>query len=124
MAVVRRNDSAGGVVTMPYKETIMMHLDKLGEKCMTLGSCNHVAVKEGKLIDSNIDSIGILEPLRKTLENGVGRPAMMIGAGGASRAAHCMCIWIVRLSISSTVKNRKSRVFKQTSGHIVAIALV
>ncbi|KAH0607311.1 uncharacterized protein H6S33_003299 [Morchella sextelata] len=88
MSVFRQPDFAAGVVTMPYKKTIMPHLDRLDELCTTLGSCNNVYIDgDGKLVGSNTDWIGILECLRTASEKGVGKPAMVIGAGGASRAA-------------------------------------
>lgn len=103
ISVFRQPDFAGGVVTMPYKKTIMPLLDELDERCTTLGSCNNVYLKDGKLVGSNTDWIGVLECLRTATRTGVGKPAMVIGAGGASRAAvyalfahlDCKTIYIV-----------------------------
>ncbi|KAI5817244.1 3-dehydroshikimate dehydratase [Pyronema omphalodes] len=84
----RRNDFAGGVVTMPYKQTIMAHLDKFDHFASTLNACNHVYLSPtGELIGSNTDWIGILECLRTASSEGKRKPALVIGAGGASRAA-------------------------------------
>jgi quinate dehydrogenase len=83
---------AGGVVTMPYKKEIMPHLDELDAVATTLGACNNVYLtKEGKLRGTNTDWRGIKGCLLSGCEQGAnegkGNPALIIGAGGASRAA-------------------------------------
>jgi quinate dehydrogenase len=88
MAVFRRDDFTGGVVTMPYKKTILDHLDELDDRCRTLGSCNNVYRSvDDRLVGSNTDWIGVLECLRTRSTEGIGKPALLIGAGGAARAA-------------------------------------
>jgi quinate dehydrogenase len=88
IAVFRRDDFAGGVVTMPYKKSIIPYLDELDDIVRTLGSCNNVYLGENrKLVGSNTDWLGILGCLTSMTDLGRGKPAMIIGAGGASRAA-------------------------------------
>lgn len=90
--IFRAPTFAGGVVTMPYKKEIMPYLDELDPLATTLGACNNVYLtKEGKLRGTNTDWRGIKgcllsgTPSRKNI--GKGKPALIIGAGGASRAA-------------------------------------
>ncbi|KAE8414812.1 3-dehydroshikimate dehydratase [Aspergillus pseudocaelatus] len=84
----RRSDFAGGVVTMPYKRTIMDHLDGLDEYAIRLGACNNVyRTADGKLRGTNTDWRGIKGCLLGASEAGRGKPAVLIGAGGAARAA-------------------------------------
>jgi quinate dehydrogenase len=79
---------AGGVVTMPYKTTIMEHLDGLDEYCMKIGACNNVyKTADGKLRGTNTDWRGIKGCLLDSTSQGKAKPALIIGAGGASRAA-------------------------------------
>jgi quinate dehydrogenase len=83
---------AGGVVTMPYKKAIMPLIDELDPLAVTLGACNNVYLTtEGKLRGTNTDWRGIkgcLLSATKSVENeGKWKPALIIGAGGASRAA-------------------------------------
>lgn len=83
---------AGGVVTMPYKKDIMPHLDELDPLATTLGACNNVYLtEEGKLRGTNTDWRGIkgclLSGTPANENKGKGKPALIVGAGGASRAA-------------------------------------
>ncbi|KUJ23213.1 quinate 5-dehydrogenase, protein [Mollisia scopiformis] len=92
MAYFRAPTFAGGVVTMPYKKSIMPFLDELDPLAITLGACNNVYLtKEGKLRGTNTDWRGIkgclLSGTLTGTNEGKGKPALVIGAGGASRAA-------------------------------------
>jgi quinate dehydrogenase len=87
--LLRSLECAGGVVTMPYKKTIMPFLDELDELCMRIGACNCVYfTSEGRLRGSNTDWRGIKGCfLGGGGGKGEGMPGLIIGAGGASRAA-------------------------------------
>ncbi|KAJ9626701.1 hypothetical protein H2204_009971 [Knufia peltigerae] len=90
MALFRKPTFAGGVVTMPYKGTIIKHLDGLDEHAATIGACNNVyRASDGSLRGTNTDWRGIKGSLSDgdSQGKGKGRPALVIGAGGASRAA-------------------------------------
>jgi quinate dehydrogenase len=86
--IFRLPSFAGGVVTMPFKQSIMPHLDELDDLALTLGACNNVYLTpEGKLRGTNTDWRGIKGCLLSASSGGKGKPALIIGAGGASRAA-------------------------------------
>ena len=88
MALFRKPSFAGGVVTMPYKTAIMAHLDRLDDYCIKIGACNNVyRATDGSLRGTNTDWRGIKSCLTFASEEGKGRPALIIGAGGACRAA-------------------------------------
>ncbi|KAI4721899.1 shikimate [Aureobasidium sp. EXF-10727] len=88
MALMTAPDFAGAVVTMPYKKTVMTHLDGLDPLAVKLGACNNVYITaDGKLQGTNTDWRGIKGCLLAASDKGVGKPAMIVGAGGASRAA-------------------------------------
>lgn len=86
--VFRQPDFAGGVVTMPYKKEIMSHLDDVDTLAVELGACNNVYLdSEGKLRGTNTDWRGIKGSLLGVSDEGRGKPALIVGAGGAARAA-------------------------------------
>ncbi|WYZ39491.1 hypothetical protein EsH8_III_001405 [Colletotrichum jinshuiense] len=93
LALARKETTAGLVVTMPYKNTIMARLDALDDLAMTIGACNNVyrdPKNPESLRGTNTDWLGVKGCL---LEKGeqpgpvLNKPALIIGAGGASRAA-------------------------------------
>jgi 3-dehydroquinate dehydratase / shikimate dehydrogenase len=77
----------GFSVTIPYKQSILKYLqacDPLGEE---IGAVNTVVVRrDGSLIGSNTDYIGILRALEKKLKLS-GSRVLIFGAGGVARAA-------------------------------------
>jgi quinate dehydrogenase len=105
--------TAGLVVTMPYKNTVMKHLDELDELASTIGACNNVYYKtkneQRLLCGTNTDWRGIkgclLEKGNETERPSATSPAsaLIVGAGGASRAAayalsshlHCPTIYVL-----------------------------
>ena len=87
----RAPDFRGGLVTMPWKTLIIPHLDQVDDMVVRLGACNHVSVTEdGALQGTNTDWVGIRDSLLRAkapVPAGDGRHGLVIGAGGASRAA-------------------------------------
>jgi len=113
LALARSSSTAGLVVTMPYKNTIMQHLDRIDELASTIGACNIVyrdSDDPRRLVGSNTDWRGIKgcllekgDEANRPSDSNTGRPALIIGAGGASRAAayalnmnlHCSTIYVL-----------------------------
>lgn len=92
LELARRPSTVGLVVTMPYKNAIMPRLDALDELAATIGACNNVYRDPGSLDllrGTNTDWLGV----RGCLLEKAGpiprlrTPALVVGAGGASRAA-------------------------------------
>jgi 3-dehydroquinate dehydratase / shikimate dehydrogenase len=74
-------------ITMPYKESILQHLDNTDSHTTKIGACNTVVrAQDGKLYGFNTDTSGVVRPLeqRITLQ---GAKILVLGAGGAARAA-------------------------------------
>ena len=73
---------AGVNVTVPHKLAVMAHLDRIEPDAQAIGAVNTVVVEDGRLVGTNTDMAGFLEPLH-------GLPlgkAAVVGAGGAARA--------------------------------------
>ena len=74
-------------ITMPYKQSILSHLDNTDAHTAKIGACNTVVrAQDGKLYGFNTDIAGVLRPLeqRLSIENA---KVLVLGAGGAARAA-------------------------------------
>jgi 3-dehydroquinate dehydratase/shikimate dehydrogenase len=74
-------------ITMPYKQTILEYLDNTDEHTSKIGACNTVVSgQDGKLYGFNTDVAGVVRPLEQRLSL-EGAKVLVIGAGGAARAA-------------------------------------
>lgn len=110
--LARKPTTAGLVVTMPYKTAILPKLDELDELATTIGACNNIYYREGRprrVCGTNTDWRGIKGCLLEKAPNNApgieGNPitALVVGAGGASRAAlyalvshlHCSRVYIL-----------------------------
>jgi shikimate dehydrogenase len=94
---------AGFNLTAPHKESVIPLLDDLTEEARAIGAVNTVANRDGRWIGTNTDATGF----RRLLEiNGLhrqGMKAVVLGAGGAARAA----LYVLgRLSREVVVFNR------------------
>jgi 3-dehydroquinate dehydratase/shikimate dehydrogenase len=88
LTCVREIPIHGISVTMPYKESILSHLDNTDSHTTKIGACNTVVrAQDGKLYGFNTDASGIVRPLERRLNTLEGARILVIGAGGAARAA-------------------------------------
>lgn len=76
-------------VTVPHKVAIMAELDSIDEIAKAVGAVNTVMVDaDAKLSGTNTDVYGFLHNLKSKAPNWcVDKPALILGAGGAARAA-------------------------------------
>jgi shikimate dehydrogenase len=90
-------------VTRPFKSEILPHLHSLTPNAAEAGSANTVVVQGGRLVGLSTDGDGVLVPLRKRVDV-AGRLAVILGAGGAARAA---AFALVRAGARVTVLARR-----------------
>jgi shikimate dehydrogenase len=84
---LRALNITGFNVTIPHKVAIIPMLDSLEPLAEKIGAVNTVVNNDGELRGDNTDAAGFLQAL---LERGVkleGKNAVILGAGGAARAA-------------------------------------
>src|SRR6202161_4756477 len=85
---VREIPIHGLSITMPYKQAILPYLDNTDTHTTKVGACNTVVrEQDGKLYGFNTDAAGIVRPLERRLNTLEGARILVIGAGGAARAA-------------------------------------
>ncbi len=77
---------SGFSVTRPFKTAILRHLQAVDEMASLSGSVNTVVVQDGTLVGSSTDGHGVVAPLKKKMDL-KGRKIVIVGAGGAARAA-------------------------------------
>jgi shikimate dehydrogenase len=80
---------AGANVTIPHKEAAFELAGERGEEAAAIGAANTLSFTDGSIRADNTDAGGLLDALG---EDPAGRAALVLGAGGAGRAA----IWALR----------------------------
>jgi 3-dehydroquinate dehydratase / shikimate dehydrogenase len=85
---VREIPIHGLSITMPYKEAIIPYLDNTDSHTTKIGACNTVVrAQDGKLYGFNTDTSGVVRPLERRLSTLQDAKILVLGAGGAARAA-------------------------------------
>lgn len=82
---------SGIVTTRPHKTPALDYLDEKSEKVEVIGACNLILNEDGKLKGYNIDGLGAYRALQSVMPDLKGRLVLILGAGGAARAAAEMC---------------------------------
>lgn len=85
---LRSGEFAGGNVTIPHKEAVFALCDSVDPLARTIGAVNTLIVRDGKVHGTNTDYLGFLGNLDAGApgwDKSTG-PAIVLGAGGASRA--------------------------------------
>jgi shikimate dehydrogenase len=76
----------GASVTLPFKTSIMAHLDDCDEDCRAIGAINTIWTRDGKLCGANTDWTGLARSLKSHFDIR-GKALAILGSGGAARAA-------------------------------------
>ena len=89
---------AGFNVTIPFKTEIIPLLDALSEDARRIHAVNTVVIEDGRMVGHNTDVAGFLAGFAERGIALTGKNAVLIGAGGAARAA----LWgLLRSGVSS-----------------------
>jgi shikimate dehydrogenase len=103
-AFLRETDYDGFNVTIPYKTDVMRSCAELSERAAAIGSVNTLTRRsDGKWRGDNTDWDGFLYLLGSEARELRGRPAVVLGSGGASKT---VCAVLRSLEIPFTVISR------------------
>ena len=87
VAELRGDEFLGANVTIPHKEHVVTLVDRLTEDAQATGAVNTIARDGKKLVGHNTDVAGFKAALDKVVgRQKMPRHAVVLGAGGASRA--------------------------------------
>ena len=90
---LRSEGFRGTNLTVPHKEAAMTLVDRVDDTARRIGAVNTlVMTDDGTLNATNTDAYGLVENIRDHVPHALdtvfdGRPAVILGAGGAARAA-------------------------------------
>ncbi|WP_420898761.1 shikimate dehydrogenase [Deinococcus wulumuqiensis] len=90
LARLRTPSVLGANLSLPHKETALPLLDRLSDAARTIGAVNTVIHRDGELHGDNTDAPGLLRALEDaglTAHLGAADRVVVLGAGGAARAA-------------------------------------
>ncbi len=82
----RANNFRGANVTTPHKESVMAYVDALTERALAIGAVNTLFWQGNKLMGDNTDAHGFLGDLAAKGIDIKGKPVLILGAGGSSKA--------------------------------------
>ncbi|MGE0823153.1 MAG: shikimate dehydrogenase [Candidatus Binatia bacterium] len=126
---IRTLNLAGVNVTVPHKERVVRHLDRLSEEAQQCGAVNTIVNHAGILLGDNTDGRGFIQSLKERNISPQQGPVIMIGAGGSARAVLVSLIQAGYSHISivnRTIKNAQTlvRAYRQLShAHMDALPL-
>ena len=86
---VRAGEIHGLNVTIPHKQNVIEFMDELTPTAQVIGAVNTIYMRGDKLIGDNTDAPGFLSDLNRVIGNrelGIGKSAIVLGAGGSARA--------------------------------------
>jgi len=106
-ALLAAPDFGGASVTFPHKLQVAGLLDSVSTAAQKIGAINTISKKDGKLLGDNTDWSGIKACIESARISGLSdAPGIVLGAGGAARAA---CYALVQLGIPKIVVINRTR---------------
>ncbi len=127
VAAMRDGAMAGCNVTIPHKETVLAHLDRLTDTARTIGAVNTVWREGGRLIGDNTDTYGFAANLDEHAPDWdrAGGRALVLGAGGAALAiVHALIErGFAAVNIANRTPDRAQRLADRFGGPCRAVAL-
>ncbi|MCX7965011.1 MAG: shikimate dehydrogenase [Syntrophorhabdaceae bacterium] len=101
--IIRQVGIKGINVTSPFKEEIMRYLDGIDRDAEKIGAVNTIVNRDRVLTGYNTDVYGIEKTLMKNQIYPSGKRAIVVGAGGAAKAA---CFTLKSLGADVVIINR------------------
>jgi shikimate dehydrogenase len=124
ITLLRETDIIGFNVTIPHKEAVIPLLDDVSGEARQIGAVNTVVNNNGELVGFNTDGTGfILSLLNDAKFDPKGKKAVVIGAGGASRAVSnlLMINQAASIVLTDVVEHKAKDLAKAVNGTFVKL---
>jgi shikimate dehydrogenase len=112
-------------VTVPHKERVMQYVDELDARAERVGAVNTLVFEDSKIVGRNTDGFGLLEGLRdlSPATDLSQTTALVLGAGGASRA---VCVALMdagcpMILLSNRTRERAERLAEELGSQLMVI---
>ncbi len=107
----------GFSVTVPHKRNVQPYLGRITREVKQIGACNTVTRIQNMWKGTNTDYYGFLAPITDEIAQEKIRTALVIGAGGASRAV----VWALHNhGVKVTIVNRSMEKARQLAGETMS----
>lgn len=107
----------GFSVTVPHKRNVQPYLGRITREVKQIGACNTVVRIQNMWKGTNTDYYGFLAPINDQIAQGTIKTALVIGAGGASRAV----VWALHNhGVKVTILNRSLEKARQLAGETMS----
>ena len=91
---IRVLNIAGANVTVPYKESVVSHLDILSEGANIIGAINTIVRQGDRLKGYNTNAIGFMDALTDIGFDAEDKSALVFGTGGMAKAVVFILNWL------------------------------
>jgi shikimate dehydrogenase len=121
MQSLRTLHIAGANVTVPFKEAVIPFMDSVSESATIIGAINTIARNKDKLKGYNTNAIGLMDALEEIQFDPAGKTALILGAGGAAKAAAFVLKWLKadKIIIAGRNEARARQVAVRSSGEFI-----
>ncbi len=96
----------GANITVPYKESVIPHLDILSEGANIIGAINTIVRNSDELKGYNTNAIGFMDTLEEAGFEVPDKTALVFGTGGAAKAVVFILNWLRAASIIVTGRSQ------------------
>ena len=119
----------GANVTLPHKEKVMEIADLITDRATLIGAANTLIFrKDGRIHADNTDGYGFIENIRQAIPdwNPKSGPAVVFGAGGASRAvlASLLDVGVPKIMLTNRTRIRAEKLKEDFGNRIQVIEWV
>jgi len=113
-------------VTVPHKESVRRYLDSESDLAHAIGAVNTIVNQNGHLRGENTDLDGFVRSLRARKTRLRNKRAVVIGAGGASRAVlvGLKQLGVAEVFLANRTRARSRRLVSQLGGHAPVSRLI
>jgi shikimate dehydrogenase len=116
-----RSGFAGVNVTIPHKVAAFAISDTVEDSARRAGAVNTLVFENGRIKGSNTDGWGFLENLRSSGVDPVAGPALILGAGGSTRA---IAAALLDFGVNVTIANRTRARAEQLAAELPGLAVI
>ena len=103
--------------TIPHKVAAFEVCDVVEESARRAGAVNTMVFESGRIIGSNTDGWGFLENLRANAVDPAAGPALVLGAGGSTRAISAVLLDLgVTVTLANRTRDRADRLARELPG--------